>query len=506
MNPLVSIVRNWSLLACAQVASSAIALVFMVFISRRLGDVEFGRLFLALTLTTLVGVAVDLGLSQVMIRAIAREHGLARPYLRRAALVVAAAGTSLYLLLLGAIKVLGFTAEVQSLVGILGLLMIAEGFSQILGAVFQAHERMLIPALTRLAGNAFSLVVVVPLIQLGQGATAVAGVLVLAAALRVLFQLIQLRRLDGLRMSGQRAPAVDVLLRGGLPFLAAQTLGLFVAKVDVPILGRLSGEAAVGWYAASSRLMEASNFVPVVLLIAMFPVLSRLWVQSPSEFQITVRKTLHFLLILTVPVTVTLFVLSQEIIGFFFTLRSYAPAVPILRVQAFSIGLIFVDYLLTCVLMAAGRERVWLAIVGAACVLNPALNFVLIPAFDLSSANGAIGAAIATLITEVFILVCALRAMPSGILGLESARVALRAAALGIGFAAVLFAGRTVGIPWVVALAVGGAMYLAAAQGFGLLPAELTAWVRGVVSRRAVASSAGGEDAGAKLPREVDAA
>ena len=240
MNPLVSIVRNWSLLACAQVASSAIALVFMVFISRRLGDVEFGRLFLALTLTTLVGVAVDLGLSQVMIRAIAREHGLARPYLRRAALVVAAAGTSLYLLLLGAIKVLGFTAEVQSLVGILGLLMIAEGFSQILGAVFQAHERMLIPALTRLAGNAFSLVVVVPLIQLGQGATAVAGVLVLAAALRVLFQLIQLRRLDGLRMSGQRAPAVDVLLRGGLPFLAAQTLGLFVAKVDVPILGRLS--------------------------------------------------------------------------------------------------------------------------------------------------------------------------------------------------------------------------------------------------------------------------
>src|SRR5439155_1538502 len=188
--------------------------------------------------------------------------------------------------------------------------------------------------------------------------------------------------------------------RGGLPFLAAQTLGLFVAKVDVPILGRLSGEAAVGWYAASSRLMEASNFVPVVLLIAMFPVLSRLWVQSPSEFQITVRKTLHFL---------------------------------------------------------------------------------LIPAFDLSSANGAIGAAIATLITEVFILVCALRAMPSGILGLESARVALRAAALGIGFAAVLFAGRTVGIPWVVALAVGGAMYLAAAQGFGLLPAELTAWVHGVV-------------------------
>src|SRR5438874_10192999 len=204
MNPLVSIVRNWSLLACAQVASSAIALVFMVFISRRLGDVEFGRLFLALTLTTLVGVAVDLGLSQVMIRAIAREHGLARPYLRRAALVVAAAGTSLYLLLLGAIKVLGFTAEVQSLVGILGLLMIAEGFSQILGAVFQARERMLIPALTRLAGNAFSLVVVVPLIQLGQGATAVASVLVLAAALRVLFQLIQLRRLDGLRMSGQR--------------------------------------------------------------------------------------------------------------------------------------------------------------------------------------------------------------------------------------------------------------------------------------------------------------
>jgi O-antigen/teichoic acid export membrane protein len=59
-------------------------MALLVFLPRFLGDAEFGRLHLALSLTMMFGVAVEFGLTQVVIRAVAARKALARPYLRSA--------------------------------------------------------------------------------------------------------------------------------------------------------------------------------------------------------------------------------------------------------------------------------------------------------------------------------------------------------------------------------------------------------------------------------------
>ncbi len=511
MNPLISIVRNWSLLAGSQVVASLIAMATMVVISRTLGDAEFGRLYLALTLTYIVGLAVDFGLSQVVTRAVARDRGLARPYFVRAALVVGVMGVCLYFLTLGFAAALGYTQEVRSLAAILALLIVAEGYSQIFGALFQAHEQMLVPVLARVAVNAITLALVVPLLMNGYGAPAVAAVIVIAAILRAALQAIAVRRLSGFRLPVPPSPSWRGLLRAGLPFLAAQELGLFAYRVNVVILGRMASEATVGWYGAASRVMEALNFIPLLLTTATFPVLSRLWVHSPSEFGATVRKTLDLVLVIAVPVTIILFTLAEDIVGALFTLQSYAPAVPILRIQALSLALMFVDYLLVCALMAIGKERVWIAILVAACVLNPVLNWLLIPATDAQYANGAIGAALATLLAEVFIMASALRALPSATFGIESARVATRAIALGVLLGAALLVGRMLGVPWLLAGAAGGVGYMAAVVWLRILPSDVVLWARDVILRRPMPIAAAedmpeGGPLVAEATRTVDAA
>jgi len=478
MDPLISILKNWSFLGGGQVMSSLLGVIFTVAISRALGDVEFGRLYLALTLTSLVGVLCDFGLGQVIIRTVARDRALARSYFQRAAIVVGVFGTGLYLLLLVFVEALGFTSEIFSLVLILGLLMVVDAFSQILGALFLAHERMLVPAVSRVAGNAVGLVLVLPILLAGHATAAVGIVIVVAGCVRLLIQAVAVRRLPGLQLPTHAAPAWPVMLRAGVPFVVAQGLGLFVFKIDVVVLGRMSTEATVGWYAAASRVVDSFNFIPIVLTMATFPVLSRLWVEAPTEFQATARRTLHVLLAVTIPASVILFVLARDIVGFLFTLSSYGPAVPILRIQAMSLALIFIDYLLVCALMAIGRERVWIAIIGAACVLNPVLNWLLIPQAQTAYANGALGAALATLLTEMFILTCALRAIPRGTFTFESLWTAGRVAALGALLGVSLFGERALGVPWILAAAVGSIGYVAAAMRFGVLPPSAIAWAR----------------------------
>jgi O-antigen/teichoic acid export membrane protein len=241
----------------------------------------------------------------------------------------------------------------------------------------------------------------------------------------------------------------------------------------------------VGWYGAASRAVEALYVIPIMLTSATFPVLSRLWTEGPDVFLATLRKTLNVVLVISVPVAVTLLVLAQDIVSFLFTLSAFAPAVVILRIQAVTVPLVFVDYLLVCGLMAVGRERIWLAIVVAACFLDPALDWVLIRAADAAYGNGGIGAALATMLTEIFLFACVLRALPAGALDATSLRLAGRVALVAALQAAALVGLRTAGIPWVAAAALAGCGYGLAVLWLRLLPPDVLSWLGELIRRRA---------------------
>lgn len=490
VDPLKSILRNSSLLIVAQGCSSVIGMVLLVLLPRFLGDAEFGRLHLALSMTMMVGVAVEFGLTQVLARTIARDSRLARPYLTSAVRIIAILGAVFYVGLLGGLRLSGYHGGILQLVAILGLVMVAEALAQALSAVFQAHERMLAPAAARVTANLFTLAVLAPLLARGHGAVTVAVVMVLAGVLRVALIAWSVRRLEGFAASGAARVAGLGLMTAGLPFLVWQALGMFYFRMDVIMLGWLTTDATVGWYGVASRLTDALCFVPQIVTMATFPVAARLWVTAPSEFRVTVRKTLHLLLVVTVPASVVLVTLAREIVELLFTLETFGPSVPILRIHGFTLGLLFVDFFLVGILMAIGRERSWIATAGAACLVSPTLARLLIPFADRTFGNGGIGAALGTLATETFILVCALRLFPAGTLGAESRRVAARVVAAGIVMAGLVVLGGAVHLPWVLAALVGGLAYLGLVIRLGVLPPEAMRWALAPVVRRAAAKAA----------------
>jgi Na+-driven multidrug efflux pump len=155
--------------------------------------------------------------------------------------------------------------------------------------------------------------------------------------------------------------------------------------------------------------------------------------------------------------------------------------VPILRINALTLGVIFVDYYLATILIAVGRERQWLAISVGACILNPVLSWVLITYTHRQYGNGGIGAALATLATEVFVLFYALRLLPRGTFSRISTRVALRAAAAGGLSGGILCLGLLLGLPWMGVALVGLLVYAAIVLRLGLVPDEILRSARGLL-------------------------
>ena len=500
--PLRAILRNWSLLGSAQMIASLVAMATMIVVSRTLGDAEFGRLYLALTLAAIVGVVADAGLTPVVTRAIARDRAATRPYLVRAAAIVAMLGLTLYGALAAGTAAFGLAADLRVLVLVFGAFVLADAYAQVLTGVFAGHERMAVPAATRV----FSNLLVFALIAIAShgSAVAVALVLMFGAVVRAVVQLAALGGLEGLRAAGGPPPAWRGLLRAGAPFAASQGLGLFVVRVDVLILAYVASDAAVGWYGAATRLTEALNVLPIVLVTATLPVLSRLWASDPRAFAETLRRTLTCVIALAVPIAVALFLLAEDVVGTLLTLRGYANTVPILRIEALLVPFLFVDYLLVCALMACGRERRWLAIVATACVLVPILDFVCIVAANDWTGNGGLGAALATLLVELAFLAATVRSLPARTLDRGAFGAAALAASLGIVDGATLVLARSAGVPWPVAATLGALVYAVGALRLGLVPPDIATAIEARYRAMLRRAPAHGDDAGGvKTPEQT---
>jgi hypothetical protein len=121
----------------------------------------------------------------------------------------------------------------------------------------------------------------------------------------------------------------------------------------------------------------------------------------------------------------------------------------------------------------------------AAAFLNPVLNLVAIPYTQATLGNGAIGAAAVTTITELFMLVVALRLLPRGVLDRASVANAARCGAAGLVMAAAIWLTRDAPLPAIAI--VGVAAYGACCLRLGVVSTRDLKSVRGSLLERRIA-------------------
>jgi Na+-driven multidrug efflux pump len=78
---------------------------------------------------------------------------------------------------------------------------------------------------------------------------------------------------------------------------------------------------------------------------------------------------------------------------------------------------IFTATLVNGQLIAADRQLAWTGVMAACCIVNPALNLILIGLFERAYHNGALGASYALLITDGLVGVAAVALLPRDLLG-----------------------------------------------------------------------------------------
>jgi O-antigen/teichoic acid export membrane protein len=464
MTAVQRILRDVAIVAGGQALTWVASFVFVLAQARFLGPATFGELSLALSYAAFFAIVVDFGVATFVTRAVAQAQSDERTILWSA---LAARG-ALWLIVMPAAWLLtvifGYEAQLQATILILTDSLLFVGIVGALTAYFQGRERFALPAIANAIQKVAAATVGIAVLVAGAGLIGVAAVYAISAALAAVILFAGLRG-SGLAAPRIRAGAVRNVLGSALPIGLYWIVGTFYFNVDMALIERLTPRESLGHYAAAFRLFTAASIVPAIVCgTVLYPMYSRLSGSSSAALRPAVEKTIAYLTLVGLFVTVIFVVLASSIVGLLYPLPAYGPAADALRMLAPGLLFLYVNSVLGSALFALHLERRLLKIATAAAVLNLVANLITIPIFGIAAA------AAITSGTELFLLGALLFSAPRGLVGSMSAQFAVRAALAG-GLTALALV-PLAQAPVVIAAPLGAVIFAVACVLFQALPAD----------------------------------
>jgi O-antigen/teichoic acid export membrane protein len=187
------------------------------------------------------------------------------------------------------------------------------------------------------------------------------------------------------------------MIGAAIAFGISMFLTTIYNRVDIMMLSVMKSPDVWGWYAAAHKLIDFTNVVPTVLMIATFPALARFSMSPGGLLNHLFTRGFKYLFLLTIPLVFSVIVLGDKMIGIVYG-EEFVRAVPALRILACTAAILFINIFVSGLYGATNNQTRLVAFEVVGLVMNIAINYLLIPSL------AHIGAALATLFTEIVVL------------------------------------------------------------------------------------------------------
>lgn len=501
-NAVRRIAKNSAVPLVSRMGVRVLDLVFAIILYGTLPGAEIGPYTLAaLLVAQYLGTITEFGLGVLLTRDVARDPQAApqrfgATLALRLILVVALAAPVAWLLV-GIYDLLAqfglgeaITPIGQQVIMILLLTLVPSAYSGAVTALYNAAERMEIPALVELITAIISLITRIVVLLLGFGilglAWAAVGVSTFTACIYVALQVRQFFRPT---LSFAAGP-IRQLIPEAFPLMLNNLLSVVFFRFDtfiVKAFGGGQGDLLVQQYTIAYQVLGVALILPPVITFAVFPMLARRAVQDQGALAQAQNRTLQLLLVLALPIAATLTVLATELIRLF-TRRNAAEYLPIsaevLAILAWFLPISFVNGLLQYVLIAVGRQQAITRAFIIGAIFNLSGNLIAIPSaasmFGFQQA-GLYAAAGITILSEVVLLACFWKPLREAGLSPPLVSLAWRPVLATLGMGLVLLLVFSIN-PWVAA-ALGLPTYAAILWRTGAFGPEERALLRRLIRR-----------------------
>jgi O-antigen/teichoic acid export membrane protein len=393
---LQNVISNTGWLFADNIVRMGVGLAVGIWVARYLGPEQLGLFSFALAFVSLFTAFTSLGLEDIIVRDIVHDPSCRDETLGSAFILKLIGAVVSFAATLGGIMILRPDDALNHwLVGIIAAGALFHGF-YVIEDWFNSQVQAKYVVFTKNGAFLFCSALKVILIITGQTLiafawTATIEVAVGAAGLIAAYTFLKNRILDW-RFSLKRAVN---LFNDSWPLLFSGIVIMVYMRIDQVMLGEISGNSEVGIYSVAVRLAEVWTFIPMAISYSVFPAVVEARAMDEALLYQRLQKLYNLMALAAyaVAVPMTLFGgwLVDTLYGEPFT-RAGAMLVVLIWASVFS----NLQIARTTFLTSMNWTRIHFVTVFLGCLLNIALNFLLIPEF------GGMGAAVASLVSYWF--------------------------------------------------------------------------------------------------------
>ena len=462
-NTVQRLAKNSAAPIAGQFANKAVDLVFAVVTLHLLGATDYGQYAVAVVAWLYLKTVSDFGLSILVTREAARSPERSGEligsttllrFLVLVALVPVATGYAV-----GGLHLFHLSRPSAVAIGLLTLSILPGTYTEAVNSVFNARERMELPAALNVLTNLVRAALGVAALSLGFGVVGLAGVALAATTVSTLAFHVALRHVGVRPVWRLRREQARWLLEVSWPLLLNSLLLNVFFRADEFVIQAARGDHALGVYDAAYKFINTLLLVPAYFTLAAFPILSRYAAGDHGRLVDSYRLAVKFMMIVAWPLTLVTMTIAPVLIDILGG-RAYLPdSANALRILIWFLPMSYVNAITQYVLIAVDRQRAVTAAFTLGVVFNLGANLLLVPRYSFYAA------AAITVATEVVLLIPLVRAVGNALGELHLigavARPAMAAAAMGV----VVMAGWRLGpLP---AAALGVVAYVPALFGAG---------------------------------------
>lgn len=478
--------------------SKGIDFAFAMLRLRVLSPAGEGSYAFAIAFYSIFEILVRFGLGTLVTRDVALERNNARRYLVN----VVSLRTGLWLLSLPLMFLVGLVYhlggrltgdEARAIIIFAGALFFAN-IHDAISAVFNAYEKMEYPAgiatAVAVAKVALSALVLLPPFEMGF--VGLAGISLVMNVVQVIWLYVVLRQrvlvgAGGVPVVGSQESKVEPvgrptpqstglrarqtlsrarlgldwqlqlhMFRESGPLMINNLLATIFWRIDLYVLKAFAGAAAVGIFSAGVKYLDGLNVIPSYFTLAIFPLMSRYARSSSGSLVKAYRLAVQLLFIIALPVAVFFTFAATPLIQILGGAAYLPDSAIALRVMIWSIPIGFVNSVTQYVLIAVNQQRFLTRAFIVGVAFNAIANLVFVPRYGyLASAVILIPAELSLFIPFYWAVRRHVTEMP----WLSLCGGPLLAAALNAG---AVWGLQRIGVPLLLALALGFAVYLLA--------------------------------------------
>lgn len=393
---LQKVIGNTGWLFADKILRMGVGLIVGVWVARYLGPLQFGLLSYAGAFTAIFSAIATLGLDGIVVRDIVREPERKAEILGTAFVLKFFGGVMAFVMTMSAILILRPSDHLsQWLVGIVALGTIFQAFDTI-DFWFQAKVQCKYTVYAKNAAfilvsvaKVFLLLFKAPLLAFAWASTT--EIVIGAGGI-----LLAYRASGGLITTWKMSRGLALrLLHDSWPLIFSGVVIMIYMRIDQVMIGEMVGSGEVGVYSAAVRLAEVWYFIPMAVVSSTFPSVVAARQESDELFYGRLQKLYNLMALLAYVVAVPVTFLAGPVVVFLFG-AAYSKAGPMLALLIWAGMFTNLGVARSSFLTTMNWTKIHFVTVFLGCLINVALNIILIPRY------GGMGAVIASCVAYWF--------------------------------------------------------------------------------------------------------